>query len=173
MTQVGSGTVAGRDHGAIPEFGCTSAVPRHGPCTSDGGNSRRPPGDMARSHSVLVVDDDPAVRDLIADALRESGHQVDEATDGADALQRLRDGVSPCVVLSDVRMPRMDGFELSREAGRDPELAAIPIVTFTGDRVLSFTTPARDKPFSSAELDALVQRACRLHRAPADGERSA
>jgi CheY-like chemotaxis protein len=119
---------------------------------------------MPKPHSILVVDDDPAVRDLLVDALSEAGHRVDVARDGEQALDRLRDGVSPCVVLTDVRMPRMDGFELSRAVARDPQLAAIPIVTVTGDRILSFTSPARDKPFSVQELDVLVQQACRLHR---------
>jgi CheY-like chemotaxis protein len=119
---------------------------------------------MARTHSILVVDDDPMVRDLLHDALQEAGHRVEVAADGAQALDRLRDGTAPCVVLSDVRMPRMDGFELSRATGRDPQLAAIPVVVMTGDRILSFTSPARDKPFSVAELDALVQRSCLLHR---------
>jgi chemosensory pili system protein ChpA (sensor histidine kinase/response regulator) len=119
----------------------------------------------SRTHSILVVDDDPSVRELLHDALEEAGHRVEVAADGAQALDRLRDGAAPCVVLSDVRMPRMDGFELSRAAGRDPQLAAIPVVVMTGDRILSFTSPARDKPYSVAELDALVQRNCRLHRA--------
>ena len=119
---------------------------------------------MTKPHSVLVVDDDPGVRDLLVDALIEAGHHVDVAADGAQALERLRDGVSPCVVLTDVRMPRMDGFELDRQARRDPQLAAIPIVMMTGDRVLAFTSPARDKPFDARELDSLVQRSCRLHR---------
>lgn len=123
---------------------------------------------MTKSHSILVVDDERSVRDLFVDALEEAGHRVDVAHDGVQALDRLRDGSAPCVVLSDVRMPRMDGFELSRAAARDPQLAAIPIVTMTGDRVLSFTSPARDKPFSVAELDALVQRSCRLHRERSD-----
>lgn len=120
---------------------------------------------MTKSHSVLVVDDDPSVRDLLADALTEAGHRVDAAADGEQALSRLRDGFAPCVVLTDVRMPGMDGFELSRAARRDPQLASIPIVMMTGDRVLSFTSPARDKPFSVPELDSVVQQACRLHRA--------
>jgi CheY-like chemotaxis protein len=124
-------------------------------------------GEMTKAHSVLVVDDDPSVRDLFSDALREAGHRVEVAADGAQALARLREGAQPCVVLSDVRMPRMDGWELSRATGRDPELAAIPVVVMTGDRILSFTSPARDKPFSVAELDAVVQRTCRLHREPA------
>jgi CheY-like chemotaxis protein len=124
---------------------------------------------MTRPHSILVVDDDPSVRDLFVAALEEAGHRVEVASDGEKALQRLRDGAAPCVVLSDVRMPRMDGFELSSAAARDPQLAAIPIVTMTGDSILSFTSPARNKPYSVDELDALVQRTCALHRQDGDG----
>lgn len=119
---------------------------------------------MTKAHSVLVVDDEPSVRELFVDALEEAGHRVEVAGDGEQALERLRSGAAPCVVLSDVRMPRMDGWELSRAAGQDPQLSAIPVVIMTGDRILSFTSPARDKPYSVAELDALVQRTCRLHR---------
>ena len=119
---------------------------------------------MSKIHSVLVVDDETSVRDLYVDALSESGHRVAVARDGLDALARLRDGTVPCVVLSDVRMPRMDGWDLAREVARDPQLSSVPVVVLTGDKVLSFTSPARDKPFSPAELDALVQRSCRLHR---------
>ena len=117
-----------------------------------------------KRHSVLVVDDEPSVRSLFEEALSESGHTVAVAENGADALEQLRDGSLPCVVLTDVRMPRMDGFELSRALADDPQLASIPIVVLTGDRILSFTSPARDKPFSISELDALVQRSCSLHR---------
>ena len=119
---------------------------------------------MGKRHSVLVVDDDVSVRSLYADALEEAGHMVAVAIDGADALDRLHGGSVPCVVLSDVRMPRMDGFELSRAVARDPELASIPVVLVTGDKILSFSSPARDKPFSGVELDAIVQRSCALHR---------
>lgn len=119
---------------------------------------------MNRQHSVLVVDDDPAVRDLYADALAEVGHHVAVVAGADEALARLHTGSVPCVVLSDLRMPRMDGFELAREVERDPQLSAVPVVVVTGDRLLSFTSPARDKPFSPVELDALVQRSCQLHR---------
>jgi CheY-like chemotaxis protein len=121
-----------------------------------------------KRHSVLVVDDDASVRSLYVDALEAAGHRVGIAVDGADALSRLRDGVHPCVVLTDVRMPRMDGFELSRAAAHDPQLAAIPVVVLTGDKLLSLTSPAGDKPVSPAELEALVQRSCRLHRGSSD-----
>lgn len=117
-----------------------------------------------KPHAVLVVDDEPEVRSLYVDALSESGHHVEVAPDGLAALDVLRHGSVPCVVLSDARMPRMDGFELSRALADDPQLASIPVVVMTGDRMLSFTSPARDKPFAIRELDALVQRSCRLHR---------
>jgi CheY-like chemotaxis protein len=116
---------------------------------------------MTRSHTVLVVDDEPSVRALYVDALVESGHRVEAAADGAEALERLRLGVVPCVVLSDLRMPRMDGWELSRAVAGDPQLSSVPVVVLTGDRMLSFTSPARDKPFATAELDALVERSDR------------
>ncbi len=127
-----------------------------------------PGGPRVKRHSVLVVDDEPSVRSLFEEALSESGHTVAVAENGTDALDQLRDGRLPCVVLTDVRMPGMDGFELSRAVAEDPQLASIPIVVMTGDRVLSFSSPARDKPFSVNELDALVQRSCSLHRSSRD-----
>ena len=120
---------------------------------------------MTKRHSVLVVDDDGSVRSLYVDALRESGHAVAVASDGREALDRLQDGALPCVVLTDVRMPRMDGWELSRAVSSDPQLASVPVVVLTGDKILSFASPALDKPFSPVELDGIVQRACDLHRA--------
>jgi CheY-like chemotaxis protein len=117
-----------------------------------------------KRHSILIVDDDPGIRSLYIDVLREAGHHVAVANDGVEALARLRADGLPCVVLSDVRMPRMDGWELARALADDPQLASVPVVALTGDRMLSFTSPARDKPFSTDELDALVQRSCVLHR---------
>ena len=142
---------------------------RHGTClrSAIGGEL------VKKRHSILVVDDDINVRSLYVDALTESGHTVAVATDGLDALARLRDGSLPCVVLADVRMPRMDGFELVRAVRQDPQLSSVPIVVLTGDRMLSFTSPARDKPFSPVELDALVQRSCALHRGSQDADGAA
>jgi CheY-like chemotaxis protein len=120
---------------------------------------------MPTQHTILVVDDDAAVRSLFSDALGEAGHDVVVASDGAEALHRLQHGSVPCMVLTDVHMPRMDGWELTRAVAQDPQLASVPVVALTGDRVLSFSSPARGKPFSVEELDALVQRTCFLHRA--------
>lgn len=119
---------------------------------------------MGRAHTVLVVDDEAMVRDLYLDALEEAGHHVEVAPSGEAALERLRHGPLPCVVLSDVRMPRMDGWDLARALARDPVLNSVPVVMVTGDRILSFTSPARDKPYDVVELDRLVDEACRLHR---------
>lgn len=110
------------------------------------------------------MDDDPSVRDLYIDALVEAGHRVEAAGSAAVALDRLRQGRAPCVVLSDVRMPGMDGWDFAREVARDPGLNSIPVVVLTGDRMLSYTSPARDKPYSPVELGALIDRSCRLHR---------
>lgn len=124
---------------------------------------------MTRKHTVLVVDDEPSVRALYVDALVESGHRVEAVADGEEAIARLQTGDVPCVVLSDLRMPRMDGWELSRAVAEDPQLSSVPVVVLTGDRMLSFTSPARDKPFAATELDALVERSCQLHRVAPDG----
>ena len=117
-----------------------------------------------RAHTILVVDDEASVRDLYVDALAEAGHRVEAAVNAAAALDRLRHGPAPCVVLSDVRMPGMDGWDFAREVGLDPGLSSIPVVVLTGDRMLAYTSPARDKPYSPMELNALVERSCRLHR---------
>ena len=119
---------------------------------------------MATIHTVLVVDDEPNVRDLYVEALEENGHHVEVAANGVAALEKLRADPVPCVVLTDVRMPHMDGWDLSREVARDPQLSSLPVVVMTSDRMLSFTSPARDKPFDPPELNALVQRSCQLHR---------
>jgi CheY-like chemotaxis protein len=127
--------------------------------------TERAAAQRARAHTVLVVDDEASVRDLYVDALAEAGHRVEAAASAAAALDRLRSGHAPCVVLSDVRMPGMDGWDFAREVARDPGLNSIPVVVLTGDRMLSYTSPARDKPYSPLELGALVERSCRLHRA--------
>lgn len=142
---------------------------RHGTCLHSAIDGEL----VKKRHSILVVDDDINVRSLYVDALTESGHTVGVATDGLDALAQLRRGSLPCVVLADVRMPRMDGFELVRALRQDPQLNSVPVVVLTGDRMLSFTSPARDKPFSPVELDALVQRSCALHRESQDADGAA
>lgn len=110
---------------------------------------------------LLVVEDDRDLREVLAESLRLEGYEVVEATDGADALERLRGGVDPMLVILDLVMPRMDGRQLLAAMRADPALAAIPVVLVTG-------TPPRDlkgqvdailkKPVGIADLLACIRR---------------
>ena len=78
--------------------------------------------------SVLIVDDDPDIRDVLADTLESKGFDVVTAANGADALTVLCDtGVRPSVILLDLMMPVMDGYGFLERWRRDPALASIPI----------------------------------------------
>jgi len=84
------------------------------------------------SGSVLVVEDDPAIRSLLATVLIQEGHEVRTAVDGREALRLLRDGAPPSLILLDLLMPTMDGWEFRREQLRDPALAGVPVAVLTG-----------------------------------------
>jgi chemosensory pili system protein ChpA (sensor histidine kinase/response regulator) len=79
---------------------------------------------------VLVVDDSLTVRKITTRLLAREGFRVDSAKDGVDALEKMHDLV-PDVVLLDVEMPRMDGFELARLMRRDERLKSVPIIMIT------------------------------------------
>jgi chemosensory pili system protein ChpA (sensor histidine kinase/response regulator) len=79
---------------------------------------------------VLVVDDSLTVRKITTRLLSREGFRVDSAKDGVDALEKMRDLV-PDVVLLDVEMPRMDGFELARVMRSDARLKSVPIIMIT------------------------------------------
>ncbi len=79
---------------------------------------------------VLVVDDSLTVRKITTRLLTREGFRVDSAKDGVDALEKMHDLV-PDVVLLDVEMPRMDGFELARVMRADARLKAVPIIMIT------------------------------------------
>jgi len=79
---------------------------------------------------VLVVDDSLTVRKITTRLLTREGFRVDSAKDGVDALERMHDLI-PDVVLLDVEMPRMDGFELARVMRNDERLKSVPIIMIT------------------------------------------
>jgi len=79
----------------------------------------------ASKHEILVVDDDPAIRDSLAQVLQSSGYDVTTATNGFDALLQLKRRL-PAIVLSDLNMPEMSGFEfLSVVRRRFPQISVI------------------------------------------------
>jgi two-component system response regulator RegX3 len=112
-------------------------------------------------NSVLVVDDDPGVLDVVAFTLRREGFDVDEETDGARALEAARTRAYDLVIL-DVMLPQLSGTDVCRALRAESD---VPIVMLTArdaerDRVLGLDVGADDyvtKPFSSAELVSRVR----------------
>lgn len=127
------------------------------------------------SSRVLIVEDEPDIRDLVVHHLKREGYQVSAAASGEEALRQVR-AAPPDLVLLDLMMPAMDGLEVCRRLRQDPATASLPIVMLTAkgdevDRVLGLEFGADDyivKPFSPKELLARVRAVLRRSR-PADG----
>lgn len=81
---------------------------------------------------ILIVDDDAAAVDSLAAILTDEGYQVSSASNGKEALAYLRGAVPPRVIILDLFMPEMDGWEFRREQLKDPRLSNIPVVVMTG-----------------------------------------
>jgi CheY-like chemotaxis protein len=81
---------------------------------------------------VLIVEDNDDIREDLAGFLREEGYLVVTAEDGGEALVQLRAGPPPSLVVLDLMMPRMNGWELRAEMLADPALARIPVVVVSG-----------------------------------------
>ncbi len=95
---------------------------------------------------VLAVDDEPNIRRLVEVNLQRAGYRVATAEDGEHALERLREE-RPDLMVVDVMMPRMDGFELLRRLKQDPDTAEIPVIMLTA-RGATCTSPSRSIPWS-------------------------
>jgi CheY-like chemotaxis protein len=78
--------------------------------------------------SVMVVDDDPDIREVLSDCLEMEGYDVVEASNGAEALSSLRRGVRPDLIVLDLMMPVMDGWKLGEELKHDPALSSVPVL---------------------------------------------
>ena len=118
---------------------------------------------------VLVVDDSITVRRVTQRLLKREGYRVALAADGLQALERLQEEV-PAVVLSDIEMPRMDGFDLARNIRGDVRLRDLPIIMITSRIAEKHREHAKElgvdhylgKPYSEDELMGLVRSYCRL-----------
>jgi CheY-like chemotaxis protein len=78
--------------------------------------------------NILVVEDNDDVREMMAVTLELEGHDVATAVNGRDALDKLHHGEKPCLILLDLMMPVMNGWEFQRELEHDPELCDVPVV---------------------------------------------
>jgi signal transduction histidine kinase len=112
--------------------------------------------------SVMLIDDDAEARALVGMTLRDRGYDVVECSDGLDALQQLRGACKPDVIVLDLRMPVMDGWQFRVEQKGDPALAGIPVIALSGDS--SSKAAAIDaeaylaKPVDPATVVAAVDR---------------
>lgn len=126
--------------------------------------------------NILLVEDEPAIQELIAANLTRSGHHVVRASDAESAQRLLRDAL-PDLVLLDWMLPGMPGIELARRLRADERTRAIPIIMLTArgeeqDKVLGLEIGADDyitKPFSPRELVARIKAVLR-RRSPQSTE---
>ena len=118
---------------------------------------------------ILVVDDSITVRRVTQRLLQREGYRVAMAADGLQALERLQEE-RPAVVLSDIEMPRMDGFDLARNIRGDARLSDLPIIMITSRIAEKHRDHAKElgvdhylgKPYSEEELMSLVRHYCSL-----------
>jgi CheY-like chemotaxis protein len=115
---------------------------------------------------ILLVEDNPADALLIQEALRQvtEGHTVDHATDGVQALARLREGARPDLVLLDLNLPRKDGREVLAEVKADPDLRDIPVIILTtssapADIAFAYKHAANSYVRKPLGMDRLVEAA--------------
>jgi len=125
----------------------------------------------APTNRVLVVDDEPDFRHLLAESLQAQGYQIIEAEDGEQALREIA-SQRPDVILLDLMLPQMDGAEVCRRLKADPATAPIPVLIITAatdrvDRLNGIAAGANDllgKPLDPADLMLRVRNALQAKR---------
>ncbi|RYD66820.1 MAG: response regulator [Sphingomonadales bacterium] len=138
------------------------------------GQSRRPHPFVAggRPLAILLVDDEELVRVATAEMLRDLGHHVTDAESGADGLAKLSAGLEPDIVVTDYKMPGMDGAELARRVRElRPQMPVLLITGYTGTTEDVHHLPRLAKPFGQTELAtalaALIEGDGKVVRLPA------
>jgi CheY-like chemotaxis protein len=118
------------------------------------------------SVEVMVVEDDQAIRESLTEVLVEEGFAVTWAANGAEALDLLRGARAPRLILLDLMMPVMDGWEFRRALRQDTALARIPVVIISAEHALPQKASALAvdgylaKPFRLEALLSTVHRYC-------------
>lgn len=113
-----------------------------------------------QNRSILVVDDDVAATDSLIDILTTEGYTVSAAKNGKEALKHLRGAPLPRLIILDLFMPEMDGWEFRREQLKDSKLSDIPVVVMTGASVYAGidANVIVHKPLDVARFISLVER---------------
>ena len=115
--------------------------------------------------TVLTVDDSRTMRDMLMLALKDAGYRVVQAEDGVHGLEVLQ-AESPDIVITDINMPRMDGFGFIEGMRADPAFSAVPVLVLTTESDAAKKQRAREagatgwivKPFDPAKLVDAVRR---------------
>jgi len=113
---------------------------------------------------VAIIEDDKEFRDMLRELLEEEQYRVVALSNGAEALEALRGDTLPNVILLDVSMPVMDGFDFLRFRNDDPKLAAIPVVLVTNakphERPTIGVNDVVRKPIDIDEILFAIKRYC-------------
>lgn len=126
-----------------------------------------PPVRLLGGKAVLIVDDDPDIRRTLGDVLEAEGYQVTEAADGVEALTHLHSGGEPNVILLDLMMPVMNGWQFCEELRDKPQFSSIPVVLLSAVNELDEDLTSMDvdermsKPVGLDVLLDTVERMCR------------
>ena len=116
---------------------------------------------------VLIVEDDADLREMMAQLLTLEGYHIDTAANGREALEYLNEAPHPDVILLDLMMPIMDGWEFRRRQQNDPALADVPVIVLTAlDQAQARANDLNGVDFLKKPLDfdrllELVRRRCR------------
>ncbi len=129
---------------------------------------------------ILIVDDEPNIVSMLADVLSDAGYDTQTIDNGRDALEAARHD-HPDLMLLDVQMPQLDGFEVASRLKADPATASIPIIMLSamegrGARVIGLESGAEEylsKPFDPAELLARIRNLLSLRENAMDAGRHA
>jgi len=114
---------------------------------------------------VFAVDDSRTMRGMLQITLASAGFDVTLAEDGIDGLEKL-EGIEPDVIISDINMPRLDGFGFIEKVRQDPSRAGVPILVLTTESAAELKERARNlgatgwivKPFDEARLVAAIRK---------------
>ena len=115
----------------------------------------------AQCLAVLIVEDDDDIREVVANALESEGFQVYQAETGARALELLQEMPHPSLILADLMMPVLDGWDLIKALSKDDRLATLPVVVMSAlDHDHPHGFRRIKKPFDLEDLVRIVSEQC-------------
>jgi CheY-like chemotaxis protein len=121
---------------------------------------------MREGRRILIVEDDADLREALCDILRDEDYAVTSAADGQEALDRLRRDERPSLILLDLTMPVMNGWQFRAEQRRDPDLSEIPVLVLSAGEHLAEQVSSLGiddfvhKPIDLGHLLQKIERYC-------------